>query len=694
MKNKIIEIFVCMLLIISAFSVSGIEYVGKTDLNLPIEEFNNDVEYNVTDLGTLGGIWSSASGINSMIYVVGSSSIYSGAQHAFLWMDDMIYDLETPSGYLVSGATDVNDLGQVIGYARGQYQSQYAYIWEDGNWSYLGTLPDLDYSSAYDINNASQIVGYSFILGPGGGSRGWIYEDGDMTDIGTLGGNRSVASGINELGQVVGVADTNETGINHAFLWEDGEMTDLGVLPNETDSSAADINENGQICGVSSHTVQQYPFPTYLTACLWDNGDIINIGKLPGYTRNSAASAINNQGQVIGYSSNNGNQPHAFIWEEGILTDLNNLIPSDSGWELKSASDIDELGRIVGYGTYDSETRAFLLTPISLLNQPPVLSDEEPIDGSTDVSVTMTSLSVNIEDPDGDSFNWEIQTSPDIGSSSGDDEYNGTKTCSISGLDYNTTYTWFVNATDSGSGETTSEFYTFTTESYTENKPPVFSNENPISGQKDVPISFSSISIIIEDLEGDSFDWTIMTIPDIGSSSGTGEYSGTKTCDISDLEYDTMYAWYVNATDTGSGKTTEEIYMFKTQKENNPPDTPIINGPPTGKSGIEYEYTFISTDPDDDSIMYFINWGDNHTEWTEYSNSGVEIKLKHAWDEKGDYTIKAKAEDIYGDESGWGTLDIIMPKNKPFIFNFPLLNWLFDRFPNIFSMLRFIFDVD
>jgi probable HAF family extracellular repeat protein len=377
-------------------------------------------------------------------------------------MDDVMSDLETPSGFLVSGATNINDFGQVAGYAMGDYQSQYAYLWEEGNWTYIGTLPDLDYSSAFDINNAGQTVGYSFILGPGGGTRGWIYEDGEMTDLGALGGNRSTAYAINELGQVVGWAEIDEPGISHAFLWEAGEMTDLGVLPNETDSSAADINENGQVCGLCAHTIPEYPFPTYRTACLWDNESIINIGKLPGYARNSGAGGINNLGQVVGFSSNNANQLHAFLWEDGVLTDLNDLLPPGSGWELMGAADINDEGVIVGYGDYNGETRAYLLAPITL-NQPPVFSNEIPADGATGVPVTTTSLSVMINDPEGDSFNWSIETSPYIGNSSGTGDYNGTKTCSVSGLNYDTTYTWFVNATNNGYIWTRA-VYTFTTE--------------------------------------------------------------------------------------------------------------------------------------------------------------------------------------------------------------------------------------
>jgi len=124
-----------------------------------------------------------------------------------------------------------------------------------------------------------------------------------------------------------------------------------------------------------------------------------------------------------------------------------------------------------------------------------------------------------------------------------------------------------------------------------------------------------------------------------------------------------------------------------TMRSNGPPYIPDISGPRNGTAGTEYEYTFNSTDPDDDPVMYLIDWGDNNTDWTEYCDSGDEIKLKHTWDEQGDYTIKAKAKDIFDAESDWGTLEVTMPKNKAFNFNFNLLSWLLERFPNAFPIL-------
>jgi len=123
--------------------------------------------------------------------------------------------------------------------------------------------------------------------------------------------------------------------------------------------------------------------------------------------------------------------------------------------------------------------------------------------------------------------------------------------------------------------------------------------------------------------------------------------------------------------------------------DNTQPNTPTIDGETEGKKGVEYEYNFTATDPDRFDISYFVDWGDNTTtDWTEYVASGTEVKLKHTWDKKGDYTIRCKVRDLAYNESDWGILEISMPINKPFNFNFNLLGWLLERFPNAFPILR------
>lgn len=323
-------------------------------------------QYVVTDLGTLGGISASAGTVNNVGQVIGSSTISSSAMHAFFWEDGEMIDLGTPSGFGVSYASGLNDDGLIVASTNGEFQSEYAYMYEDGVWTYLGTLPGaaLAYSSAREVNNAGQIVGYSFTLGPGSDSRAWIWEDGVMTDLGAPANHRNYAFGINELGQVVGslqFPDPNPG--RRAYVWEDGVFTDLGTLPGDTGSSASDINAAGQVCGTSSHPVP--PYFTAKQACLWDDGGVSELGSLPGYAT-TASTALNNHGQVVGWARTglSGGSTVAFIWEDGIMRDLNDLIAPEAGWELWSAGDINDAGQIVGWGEApNGQSRAFLLTP-------------------------------------------------------------------------------------------------------------------------------------------------------------------------------------------------------------------------------------------------------------------------------------------------------------------------------------------
>ena len=142
----------------------------------------------------------------------------------------------------------------------------------------LGTLPGDIASWAYGINNAGQVVGESH-----GTSRyhAFLWQNGNMTNLGTLGGTVSYAYGINDSGQVVGFADTS-SGDQHAFLWQNGTMTDLG----RADASA--INNIGEIAGDGDYY-----------ACVWQSGAVTDLGTLPGYG-STGANGINDSGQVVG----------------------------------------------------------------------------------------------------------------------------------------------------------------------------------------------------------------------------------------------------------------------------------------------------------------------------------------------------------------------------------------------------------
>jgi probable HAF family extracellular repeat protein len=82
----------------------------------------------------------------------------------------------------------------------------------------------------------------------------------------------------------------------------------------------------------------------------------------------SYAYGINNNGQVVGLANTGSGAQYAFLYRGGIMTDLNSLIPTNSGWTLSGARAINDSGQIVGSGTSPSgQTHAFMLTPIPSL---------------------------------------------------------------------------------------------------------------------------------------------------------------------------------------------------------------------------------------------------------------------------------------------------------------------------------------
>jgi len=112
------------------------------------------------------------------------------------------------------------------------------------------------------------------------------------------------------------------------------------------------------------------------------------------------------------------------------------------------------------------------------------------------------------------------------------------------------------------------------------------------------------------------------------------------------------------------------------------PEKPDILGTLNGKAGNDYEYTFVSNDPENDKLFYYIVWGDNSTEeWIGPYDLGVELKVIHNWTERGSYLLQGKVKDKYGGESNFSNFEINMPKIITF-YNMPkTLLRLFERFP-------------
>ncbi len=304
--------------------------------------------YNVVDLGALsarrpnGG----AEGICSAGIVVGMSESEVGGFHAFSWTPSSgMIDLGTLGGSY-SDARAVNAAGVIAGSSELASGNVHAYRYTNGTMTDLGTLGG-ERSEAWSVNDAGQVVGYAERAD--GLPRAFVHDGQSMTELPTLGGDRGYAMSISDSGSIAGNAETSD-GFTHAALWTAGGIVDLhGDFQDQ--SWAYDVNDFGQVVGEWDDTAYRY-----------DNGTYVPLGTFGG--NSTQPMALNNFGDVVGGSEYSNGDYGAFVYRDGQLIDLSRAIPTDSGWVLDWANDIDDAGRIVGWGTINRESRAFMLIPI------------------------------------------------------------------------------------------------------------------------------------------------------------------------------------------------------------------------------------------------------------------------------------------------------------------------------------------
>ncbi len=328
------------------------------------------------DLGRFpGGTSSCSQWINDRGWIVGSATdgkvdLLAGfpEAHATLWRNGEILDLGTFGGS-ESYAWSVNDLGQVVGFASNTVPDQsacnvfawgatetHAFLWQNGRMQDLGTLGGPD-SDAFVVNARGQIAGMS--LTSSGSVDPFLWESGKMIDLGTLGGTFGYPNMINGRGRIAGFSDVAGDLSGHAFLWENGVLNDLGTHGG-TVSEARWINEAGDAAGYAT-----FPGDQVVHATLWANGKVVDLGATTDFPC-SYANGINNLGQVLGALQICPNQAprQAFLWERGDLVNLNTLIPPGSEIVLGSADSANDRGEIVALGTLpNGDLRAVLLIP-------------------------------------------------------------------------------------------------------------------------------------------------------------------------------------------------------------------------------------------------------------------------------------------------------------------------------------------
>lgn len=200
-------------------------------------------------------------------------------------------------------------------------------------------------SHASGINNQGQVVGY---WQDAAGAHAFLYNSGSFSDLGSLGGTNHYALSINSAGQVVGFGESAE-GVR-GFFFSDGAMQSLGALGGLS-SYAWGLNDLGQISG-------HVAFSNEVAGYIYDANGVTNLGTLGG--NESYGFGVNNASLVVGAGLNQHQKMNAFLWNAGALTNLNDMLPALSGWELQEARGINNTGSIVGWGLFDGVEQAFL----------------------------------------------------------------------------------------------------------------------------------------------------------------------------------------------------------------------------------------------------------------------------------------------------------------------------------------------
>jgi probable HAF family extracellular repeat protein len=354
----------------------------------------------MTDLGALPGIGASfpndinASGLVVGLSLNGGSDPVIGVPffNAVVFKDGKVIDLGTFGGPL-SYAAAVNDQNQVVGFALNSTPDSFdlgdscqnfpmptqmrAFIWHDGVKKNLGTLGGTD-SCALFINDRSQVAGNSFtneIVNPGSGfptTHPFLWDGDEMKDLKALGaGNFATASAMNSHGQVAGTSNlADDFTTFHAFLWDEGKLKDFGGLGGNS-IEVIGLNDDGEFVGKAD-----LPGSQTHDAFLGKSGALRDLGTQDGDPC-SVAISINSKEQIVGGSSDCSNLLHAFLWEDGRMTDLNVFVPPSSTLTLTQATFIDDRGEITAEGVLpNGDQRAVLLIPCHAGDEGCIESDE------------------------------------------------------------------------------------------------------------------------------------------------------------------------------------------------------------------------------------------------------------------------------------------------------------------------------
>ena len=522
-----------------------------------------------------------------------------------------------------------------------------------------------------------------------------------------------------------------DLGIGYQSEFSDSVEADTSSIVNHLDHSSW-LSPMGLTSWSGRYNTM--PFLGYSQGCLagrYHSGYAGCEQLICKFPERHAFALILNTGYGYGFSSStNGASQYvnAYFWDYF----FNNQSENQENWQLgkamaytqdKMASVMNSKSHSWCYSWYSANffgdpAQCLRLNGTSI-NSEVSYQNENPSDGSSDVSILLDDLYLTINDPEGSSFDWSIETYPDIGSASGSDQYNGTKHCNVSNLGLSTTYNWYVNTSDGNSWNNDS--FSFTTrssyqpsapDSFTanainrfqidltwnddsksdstrvewssvedqswnimdhnllyngtlesishenlepnnriyykawsynstdgiwssssscneitiSNNAPIISSEDPENNSIDQSLNFS-FRITIEDLEGDSFNWTIESSNGQSNSSNI-DSNGTKNLYLINLDYGSSYTIWVNVSDLYN--TTKNYFIYTTVEEST---TPAQNNEAPISGSIDCDISpilsVICTDPNEDNLdAYF--YSNSSGDWLLFGqnlsfNSGTNI---------------------------------------------------------------------
>jgi probable HAF family extracellular repeat protein len=328
--------------------------------------------FRVTDLGTLGGERSEAYALNERGEVAGWAEAADGARRAFFYRAGKMTQLELPPSALESRAYGINDTGDLAGTTVvretlrtadtgveiGQVRRDRAILWRSGKPTEIGS------GEAWDVNNRGQVVGHPE-RGPG-----FLWQDGKRTGLVSPESGYFVhPRAITDHGLIAGGLQRHNYG-TRAVLVQDQKVKELtpdysglsSPFAFAANSAGAAAGVGPGLDGIACFWKDASPTPTYLGTM---NGAVEKAFLDQHAGRHfTAAYGINDRAQIVGAGNvNHEGDLHAFFWQAGRLTDLNTLIPAETGWILEQARAINNRGQICGAGTLNGKRRAFLLTP-------------------------------------------------------------------------------------------------------------------------------------------------------------------------------------------------------------------------------------------------------------------------------------------------------------------------------------------